>query len=151
MPRKNGRETDQEKAYVDAVGRGLTPLEAATQAGYKWPASSAYQLARRPDIQAAIIKEQESRLLNELLPLAVEAHKNLLTAANVPAGARVQAVKLAYDRAFGPDGSQKPEKEPHEMTADELASALDRLRNEAANRAKPVIEAEALPAPSVLD
>lgn len=116
---------------------------AATQAGYARPSAAASQALARPAIQAAIREEQAARLNNELLPLAVRAIERLLLDPKTPAGATVQAAKLVMDRTLGDTGAAGG-KEPHEMTGEELARALDRLRREAADRAKPMIEGEAV-------
>jgi hypothetical protein len=148
MPLKNGMITPQENMYVQAVVRTGDPVQAAKEAGYKHPAQRAHDIAQRPAIQAEISRVQQERLFNEILPLAVEAHKQLLLDPRTPAGAKVQAVKLAYDRTMGSD--EKAQKEPHEMSAAELATMLDKLKREASDRSKPaVIEHEPTPEPGV--
>jgi hypothetical protein len=102
----------------------------------------------RPPVQAEIARIQTERLFNEVLPLAVQVHIDLLTSPATPAGAKVQAVKLAYDRTLGVEGADKT-KQPHEMTPDELAKALAEAKLKAAalesvqaDRARPVLEHE---------
>lgn len=142
MPRKSGKQTPQERVFIDAyVARGDAKA-AAEAAGYKLPGIAGNNVLARPAIQAEIVRLQQERIANELLPLAVDVHKALLTGANVPAGAKVQAVKLAYDRAFGPDDAAR-DKEPHEMSAEELAEAIDKLKRVASERAQPVIDGQA--------
>jgi hypothetical protein len=96
-------------------------------------------------VAAEVARIQMERLTNEILPLAVDVHCRLLKDPRTPGGVLVQAVKLAYERALGSGAMEG--KEPHEMTADEIATALQALKREASNRAKPVIES----APSVMD
>ena len=114
---------------------------AATRAGYAQPAARAADALKRPEIVEAVRREQITRLNNELLPLAVQAVERLLLDAKTPAGAVVQAAKLVFDRTLGAqDGGQR--KDPSEMTGEELQQAIEQLRREAAERARPILEAE---------
>ncbi len=151
MPYKNGTNTPQEKAFIVAMAATGDPVESARRAGYAHPGARAHDLMNRPKIGAEVAKMQMERITGELLPLAVDALKRLLINPKTPAGAVVQAAKVVMDRSFGEDG--KDGKAPHEMTGDELARALDRLRHEAVDRARPVIEGttSAQPAPNVMD
>ncbi len=58
-----------------------------------------------------------------------------------PAGALVNAVGLAYDRTLGAQGD-KHEKEPWELSAQELAEAITDLERLKGERARPVIDGE---------
>jgi len=120
---------------------------AAAKAGYADVSSGSHAL-KRPDVQAEIARLQTERLFNEVLPLAVQVHIDLLTSPTTPAGAKVQAVKLAYDRTLGVEGAANA-KQPHEMTPEELAKAIAEaklkaatLENVKADRARPVLEHE---------
>jgi hypothetical protein len=70
--------------------------------------------------------------------LAVDAHLALLRDPRTPAGARGVAIGLAYKYGLG--GADEYEKEPHEMSAAELAAAIQNLERLKADRARPVIE-----------
>jgi len=114
--------------------------EAAKRAGYA-NSSGAYNALARPEIQAEVARIALDRISNELLPLALDAHKALLIDKGVPAGARVQAVKLAYDRALGPaDSRPAGGKELADMTPEEIDAEIKRARAEKAAAAK-LIEA----------
>lgn len=91
----------------------------------------------RPAVRKAVADRVQELLFSELLPLAFEAHKRLLTDAAVPAGARVQAVKLTYDRTLG-TGEGGADKDPSEMTIDEIAERIERLQSEREGRARDV-------------
>ncbi len=142
MPDQRGRKTPQESLFVQAMAATNDAVFSAREAQYAHPAQRAHDLMKRPAIVAEVLQLQQERLFNEILPLAVEVHKALLLNPATPAGAKVRAVELAYDRAFGAEGAASG-KQPHEMTADELARELDRLKSEAAARARPVIEGTA--------
>jgi phage terminase small subunit len=150
MPNKRGVQTPQERKFIATLSESGDPHGAAKAAGYAYPAQSAHHLMQRPAIQAEMVRVQLERLANKLLPLAVNAIERLLTDARTPAGAVVQAAKLVMDRTLGESDGGKA---PHEMNGDELARALDSLRREAADRARPVIDApvSAQVAPNVLD
>lgn len=139
--------TPSERAFSEVFAGTMDAQYAAKAAGFSAPHSSGYKALQRPAIQAEIARIQQERLFSELLPLAVDAHIDLLTNKSTPAGARVQAVKLVYDRTLGEKaGEGGAGKEPHEMTADELANQLIKLRREAAERASPVIDVTPSPA-----
>jgi phage terminase small subunit len=145
VARKHKGLSHQERQFAEARVNGALPSHAARAAGYKSPRSIT-QLEQRPLVIAEIARLQQDRLFNEVLPLAVQVHLDLLLNPHVPPGAKVAAVKLAYDRTMGtlgPDGREKP---PHEMTAEELIARIEALKDIKVSRAKPVeIEAEAEP------
>lgn len=134
MPRK-GKHTLTAKEAIAAETYALTGSYYAAQerAGYKG-FSGAYEAIKRPAVQAEIRRVSQNALDQELLPLAIAAHKRLLTDPKVPAGAVATAVKLAYDRTLGladPGG-----KSPEEMTPAELAEAIERLHAERSRKAQ---------------
>ena len=144
MPRKGGRQTPQERAFVGAYVATGDVQRAATEAGYSQPRSQGYQALARPAIAAEVVRLQTERLVNEILPIAIEQHKALLLAPSTPAGAKSQLIKLAYDRTMG--SQEGGRKEIHEMTAAELAQELDDMRRRQAELAKPILEGEAIDA-----
>lgn len=131
MPKKGGRTTPQERVFTDALVARGDPRVAAEIAGYSNPETNGYKVAARPAIANEVARRVLERIQNELLPYAFEAHLKLLTEKGVPHGARVQAVKLAYDRALG-DQDKLNGKEAHEMTAAELADEIARLKRQQA-------------------
>jgi hypothetical protein len=139
MPLKNGRLTPGERAISREMA--LTGSPTATAAKLKFSEGGVRQALARPAVQAEIARQHNEMLFNDILPLAVAAHKRLLSDPRTPAGATVQAVKLAYDRTLGSEEGAKT-KEPHEMTPDELAQAIATLSRIASDRAKPVLELE---------
>ena len=147
MPIKSGGMTPSEKKFSEVFAATGSQKFAGQEAGYKSSAGASMAMAR-PAVQAEIVRVQTERLFKELLPLAVEAHIALLRDARTPAGARVKAVRRVYDRTVGGD-DKGAGKEAHEMSADELANALEKLKREASDRSKPVIEHE--PNPGVFD
>lgn len=127
MPLKNGHLTAQERGFVKHMARTGDQTYAAEKAGYSQPMTRASQLMAKPAIKSAVLAEADRTLRDELLPLALAAHKQLLTEAAVPAGARLGAVKLTYDRTLGSD-EDKAGKEPSEMSYDELQRSIEQLR-----------------------
>ncbi len=139
MPLKTGRMTMREQSvarvYADTGSQGF----AAHKAGISL--SGAGKALDRPAVQAEIARLQTERLFNEALPLAVACLVEIMQNAKAPAGARVQAAKLTFDRTLGVlDGAQG--KEAHEMSGSELADAIARLEDIAAARAKPITPPE---------
>lgn len=126
MPRKDGRLTPQEQRLAVLQAGGVELSEAARRAGYAHSQSAGQALAR-PAVAAEVSRLQQERLFNDVLPLAVDVHIAVLTSPHTPAGAKVQAVKLAYDRTLG--AQDGPDRKPVEqMTAGELAAEIARLK-----------------------
>jgi phage terminase small subunit len=147
MPKTPRALNARQSLFAHRIAQGQPITEAAIAAGYAnhTPGSKALQT---PHVQAEIARIQTERLFNEVLPLAIQVHIDVLTNPATPAGARVQAVKLAYDRTLGGDAAST-DKQPHEMSAEELAKAIAEaklraaaLENVKADRAKPVIEGD---------
>jgi hypothetical protein len=140
VPYQNGRLTPQESTFVKAMARTNDQTYSATKAGYGAPAKRGSELMGKAAIRAAVIREAEEALNNEILPLALAKHKFLLTAAGVPAGAQLGAVKLAYDRTLGDQADATDAKEPSEMSYDELQASIAALRAEQAAREEGAID-----------
>lgn len=138
MPLKNGHLTAKERTFAERFAATGDGVYAASKAGYGQPGIRAAELKARPAVHAEIARRHVDLLFNELLPLAVEAHRKLLTDAAVPAGARAQAVKLAYDRTIGAAEGADAEKDPSEMTLDEIIKRTEQLQRERSDRAKDV-------------
>lgn len=137
MPKKGGVLTPQERQFAAEYAAHGDRKIAAERAGYLAPDSSASRALARPAIQAEIARHQNERFTSELLPIAVDRIKQMLTDNRTPAGAAFQAAKLVIDRALGPELANKA---PHEMTGEDIARALDALRAEAAKRSGKVID-----------
>ncbi|QIG74368.1 hypothetical protein EVC08_056 [Rhizobium phage RHph_N65] len=141
MPRKGEQWTAQERVFVNNMAATGDKTYSATQAGYKHPAIKAHAVLARPAVQEEIRKEQLARLFKEALPAAVNCLVSIITDSKAPAGARVQASKVVFDRTLGAaEGAEA--KEPHEMTSEEIAKAIAQLEQVAFERAKPVENAQ---------
>ena len=140
MPSKRGTLTPKERAYVAKAAQVGEGEAAAHMAGYKFPAQAAQQLAQRPAVVSEVKRLQSERLNNDLLPLAVDRIEKILKSDKANPRDHIAAAKLVFDNTIkAGDGAN--EKEPHEMTADELAERISRLRQEQdaiANGAKDV-------------
>lgn len=130
--------TPQEDAFIDAYVASGDAQYAGTKAGYAAPSKSSYKALARPDVHAEIIRRQQARLTEELLPLAVECLNRLITDKRTPAGAAFNAAKYVIDRGLG--AVENMDKEPHEMSPDELAKQIQQLRDEAAKRSGKIID-----------
>jgi phage terminase small subunit len=157
MPLKNGKLTRMEKKFAATYADTGNGVYSAAKAGYVQPETRGAEALQRPGMKEEIRRIQVERLFQEVLPLAVKVHLAILADDKTPAGARVQAVKLAYDRTLG-DASTAESKQAHEMSPDELAKAIAdaklraaALEHVAADRAKPIIEHEPDVKPSMFD
>lgn len=136
MPIKSGALTPQEQTFVEALASSGDAAYAFKTAGYKG-ARNLSIVMKRPAIQAAVVEAQRARLVNEALPTAVATVLEIMRNPKAPAAARVQAAKLTFDRVL-PSQAEAGAKEPHEMTPEELAAAIDKLESIAAGKAKQI-------------
>jgi phage terminase small subunit len=141
MPSKSGKMNRQEQEFARRYAVTNDGRYAAEKAGYGSPGPRAAQNLAKPAVQAEIRRQQLALLFEQVLPLAVQVHMEILADPKMPAGARVQAVKIAYDRTLGQQEGQEG-KEPHEMTSEEIAKAIAQLEQIAFERAKPVENAQ---------
>ncbi len=148
MPLQTGALTLQEKKFVEAMASSGDAAYAFKTAGYKGARNLSVVL-KRPAIQKAVIELQQARLVNEALPAAVSCILDIIRNPKAPAAARVQAAKLTFDRVL-PSHAEAGAKEPHEMTPEELAAAIDKLESIAAGKAKQ-IEHVTQPAPDIFE
>lgn len=147
MPNVRGRFTDQEAKFIEVVAVTGDPKIAAKEAGYK-NASSPHRKMLSPAVLAEIARVQTEKLVSELAPIALATLTDIMTSKTAPAGARVQAAKVVLDKGgIGVKGADADGKEPHEMSGDELAQAIQRLTSEVEERRRPTIEAVATPVP----
>ena len=147
MPLKNGHFTPKERkfleAYAETGDRELAEKKAKYVTGMGW------QVLAREDVQREIVARQVAILTSEALPCAVNTILEIMRNPKAPAAARVQAAKLTFDRVL-PAHSDGSAKEPHEMTPEELAQAIDKLESIAAGKAR-AIDPPNDPQPGVFD
>ena len=137
MPLKNGRMNPQERTFATTFAETGNAVYAAKQAGYAHPHQRAASNLAKPAVQAEIRAQQLARLNNELLPLALDNIEAILKNPKASERGKIMAAKIVIDRTAGASDALGG-KEPHEMSGDELQAAIDRLRREASDRAKPV-------------
>lgn len=141
MPIKGGKLTPQERTFAKHLGATGDKTYAATKAGYSVPGVQGFQVAARPAVAEEAQRQALARLHNEVLPLAVERHLALLTDKRTKGPTLTKAIDLAYKYGLNAEHAAKS-KEPHEMSAEELATAIDALKRAAADRARPIIDVE---------
>lgn len=153
MPIKSGKLTAQEAQFIGYLAATDDPTYAAKMARYSQPQAQGWQKSHNPAIVEATRKAQITRLNNDLLPKSLdllekvilddkEATRNRITAAQT-------VLKYSLGQSEGADS-----KEPHEMTPQELQARIDSLRRAMADKARPVIEGQAVeqgPDASVFD
>lgn len=138
MPRKNGRLTAQELQIAHAAAAtGEDYAETARRAGVSY--GGAYKALQRPAVRALMLKEQQSRLVNEALPLAIDTLLGVMGDRAAAQGVRVRAAEVTLKYALKPEGDAA-DKDPSQMTGEELHELAQRLRRELADRAKPIID-----------
>lgn len=141
MPIKGGKLTVQERKFSQVYADTGSVGFAAEKAGYAFPHVSGSKALARPAVQESIKRQQLARLNNELLPLALDTIETIMLNPKATDSNKLTAAGLVMKHTSSADGGQ--EKEPHEMTLDEIQARLAALRREASDRAKPVLEQEA--------
>ena len=147
MPLKSGAFTPKEDAFLLAYLDTGSRQEAERKA--KLRPGSGYAVLKRDEVQREIVARQVAILTSEALPAAVATVLEIMRNPKAPAAARVQAAKLTFDRVL-PHHADGSGKEPHEMTPEELASAIDKLESIAAGKAR-AIEPPEQPAGGIFD
>jgi hypothetical protein len=143
MPDKGGKLTAQERVVVDKFVATGDEAYAMEKARYAHPVANRARVFARPAVQESIKAKQLARLNNELLPLALDTIEGILRNPKASDSNKLTATSQVLKHTAGAAGEGGADKEPHEMSADELQHRIDALRREAADRARPVIEAEA--------
>ena len=131
--------TPQEEVFAEALAATGDKRFAAEKAGYRWPIQSANKIVKKPIVMAEVARIQTEKLYCDALPAAVDFLTKIIRNEEASVTARVQAAKAVINRTLGARATLDP-KEPYEMTGEELARAIDELENEAAQRAKPVVD-----------
>lgn len=150
MPIKGGKMTHQEKVFAERFAVSGDRGYSARAAGYASPHVAAHKNLTKPSVQAEITRQQTERLFSEALPAAVQCLVSIIGNEKAPAGARVQAAKVVLDRTLGSEDAGR-QREPHEMTPDELAKEIDKLTRIAADRATPIVDQAPAEKPSTID
>ena len=145
--------TDLQAAWLyNLVHRAMNPTRAAREAGYNQPKQSAHNMTRNPRIMALVRQERQKLYQVDLAPLAASTLRQIMLDSSAPASARVSAARTALELAgdLRKDGGvDLSGLSLAELTADELASMIDRYEEERSALSKDITPtAAALPAPS---
>ncbi len=147
------RLTIKERQFAKHFAATGDATYSAAKAGYAAPQQSGSNNANNEAVIAESRRINARLLATNVLQLAVTRHEALLRDPLTSGPTLVRAIDLAYKYGLKPaEGEQA--KEPHEMTAEELARARDRLLGELAARSKPVLDlapAGDKPEPDVFD
>ena len=138
--------THKERLFAKAYAETGDATVAGKKAGYG-SVSGPFVALQRPAVLDEIARQQDEIMRGDLVVLAVGALRVMLTDDRVPWNVKFQASKYTIDYSQAKDGGVK--KEAHEMTADELAQEIERLKATTAaleiakaDKAKPVIEGD---------
>lgn len=143
MPNRKGAISPMEAKFVERYVETGDATYAAAKAGYASPQPRGSQNLAKPALQEAIKREQATRLINEALPLAIQALVDILTSSKATERGKLTAIALTLKHTLGASVEASEGKEPHEMSAAELQRRIEALRREAADRSRPVIEGDA--------
>jgi phage terminase small subunit len=131
--------TPMQQVFVKGiVQQTLNPSAAARLAGYAAPYESSASLARSPHVVLAIRQERMRLFECDLGNVAAETLRSIMTDTNAPASARVSAARtvLEVTKELGRrQEDSSSDKQLSEMSADELASLIDKWQGERASLA----------------
>ena len=145
MPLKDGSLTAQEAQFAGYMAATGDARYAAAKAGYSKPEIVGYAKANNPALSATIRKAELARLNNDLLPKSLDLLERVILDDKEATRNRITAAQTVLKYSLGArDGGE--EKEAHEMTPAELQARIDTLRRTLADKARPVIEGEAVEA-----
>lgn len=143
VPNKRGAFTPRERALIGYMAGTGDLTYSAHKAGYAGESGARGAMAR-PAVALEVFRVQQARIQNEVLPLAVMRHLEVLNDRKVTGQPLNRAIEMAYKYGLGA-GDDGRRKEAHEMTAEELANAIDTLKRAASERASPVLDLTAAP------
>lgn len=151
MPLKDGSLTPQEAAFAGYLAQTGDARYSAARAGYSKPEIDGWKKANNPALAESVRKIQITRLNNELLPASLDLLSKVLTDEKESTRNRITAAQTVLKYTLGAsEGAES--KAPEDMTPAEIQARIDQLRRAAADKARPVIEAQAEPpAPSVFE
>lgn len=133
------RLNDRQDAFVRAVLDGLAPKEAARVAGYSVGNATVSSLLSAPQVQYALEIGLRKQLHGELVPLAFNVLRKLVTEGESER-VRLDAAKIILDRGgFVPvkqSVTEEGEREPEQMTTEQLHARIEQLEREIGERAK---------------
>ena len=147
-PGRPAKATPPERVFAERYAATGDAVYSAAKAGWAHPPSAATRALQRPAVIAEVRRVQAERLNDELLPAAIDLLHRVITDETEQTRNRIAAAKIVVDRTLGAADAAADAKEPHEMTADELAARIARLRQRQAELAgaaidvTPQIEAE---------
>ena len=146
MPVKTGKLTPQEAQFVGHLAATGDPTYSAKMARYSQPQAQGWQKSHNPAIVEAVRKAQVTRLNNDLLPKSLDLLERVILDDTEATRNRITAAQTVLKYSLGgKDGAD--DKDPHEMTPAELQARIDTLRRAAADKARPVIEGQAIEGP----
>lgn len=135
-----------ERKFASTYAETRSTVYSAAKAGYARPTVQGAETLAKAGVQEEIRRRLVQRLHEEAAPLAVATLCQIMGDERQPAGARVQASKIALDFTLR-DTEQGASVSPHEMTPEQLARAINHgklkvaaFEHVAADRAKPVID-----------
>lgn len=146
---KSGAVTRQEKAFAEAYAvSGDVPLS-SLKANISRPDTNGYRVLARPIVQQTIRQIQERRILNDLMPAALNLLERAIGDETWKPEVRLKAaaeVRQWYGQVTGGGAGDKA---PEDMSPDELAARIATLRARQAQLAEgaKVIDAEPVEEP----
>lgn len=125
---KRGTITPQQKAFAEVYADTGSSLYSARMAGYSHPEGNCGKILAKPVVQQTIRQIQERRILNDLMPKALDLLERAIGEETWKPEVRIKAaaeVRQWYGQVTGGAGQDKA---PEDMSPDELAARIATLR-----------------------
>lgn len=133
------RINDRQRQFVALVAQGEAAKDAARLAGF----ADHRALMNNPLVKAAMVEALQAELTGGILPVCLSVIKQALTSDEISLDKRATLAKSLVEKTLAAPSENNQAisstKQPHEMTRAELRSELEKLQNEAAERAKPAV------------
>lgn len=128
VKRRPGALTDQETVFASVYGNTGDGTVSAIIAGYAKPAESFRRVAAREAVQETVRKIQERRVIEDLMPKALNLLERAIGDETWKPEVRIKAAAEVRQWVQQVTGAGATDKAPEDMTPDELAARIATLR-----------------------
>lgn len=128
VKRRPGALTDQETVFASVYGNTGDGTVSAIIAGYAKPAESFRRVAERAAVKETVRKIQERRVIEDLMPKALNLLERAIGDETWKPEVRIKAAAEVRQWVQQVTGVSGADKAPEDMTPDELAARIAMLR-----------------------
>lgn len=140
--------SNRHQVFVEMLVEGNAILESGEKAGFALPGRDAAPLTMERNVQAYIKRRIRGKLLCNGAPTSYQYLINLLNGERATIGQKIEIAKflLTISGYVAPKAEEQPsemDKQPTEMTDEELRQSIEQGEAELAARATPILQTAA--------